>query len=117
MLPRMAIPRAPPSSELVSEIAAAAPARAGGAAPTTRSVPRVITGAIPSDISNVPAVSPARPVDGTLATKAKPAPASTSPPAIRNAGRIRRVRVGAARDPTMKPDDQGSVHKPAASGV
>ena len=43
------MPSAPPSSELVSEIADAAPARSGGAAPTIRSVARVTTGARPNE--------------------------------------------------------------------
>ena len=42
-----AIPNAPPSSDPVSEIAAAAPARSGGAAPTMRSVVSVTTGERP----------------------------------------------------------------------
>jgi len=49
MLPRIAIPSAPPSSELVSEIADAAPARSTGALPTIRSVARMITGESPSE--------------------------------------------------------------------
>ena len=43
------MPSAPPSSELVSEIAAAAPARSAGAAPTIRSVASVTTGDSPSE--------------------------------------------------------------------
>src|SRR6266849_2708301 len=48
-LPRIAMPSAPPSSEPVSEIADAAPARSGGALPTIRSVARVNTGASPRE--------------------------------------------------------------------
>jgi len=40
---------APPSSAPVSEIAEAAPARSGGAAPMMRSFVSVKTGAIPSE--------------------------------------------------------------------
>ena len=47
MLPRIASPSAPPSSELVSEVAAAPPARSGGAAPTARSATSVMTNASP----------------------------------------------------------------------
>ena len=43
------MPSAPPNSDVVSEIAAAAPARSGGAAPITRSVANVNTGASPSE--------------------------------------------------------------------
>ena len=50
MLPRMATPSAPPNSELVSEIAEAAPARSCGALPTIKSVASVKTGAMPSDM-------------------------------------------------------------------
>src|SRR5829696_4715546 len=48
MLPRIAMPRAPPNSAPVSEIPEAAPARSGGALPTMTSVARVPTGATPS---------------------------------------------------------------------
>ncbi len=43
------MPRAPPSSALVSEMAEAAPARSGGAAVRTKSVTRVIAGARPTE--------------------------------------------------------------------
>jgi hypothetical protein len=49
MLPKTAMPRAPPSSPVVSEIADAAPAHSSGADPTTRSVVSVNTGARPKD--------------------------------------------------------------------
>lgn len=61
MVPRIAIPAAPPSSELVSEIAAAAPARSGGAVPTTKSVASVKTGASPSEKMTDAVTSTARP--------------------------------------------------------
>jgi hypothetical protein len=48
-LPRIAMPSAPPNSVLVSESAAAIPARSGGAVPTMRSVAIVNTGDSPSD--------------------------------------------------------------------
>ena len=43
------MPSAPPNSELVSEIAEAAPARSCGAVPTIRSVGERETGAMPSE--------------------------------------------------------------------
>ena len=46
-LPRIAIPSAPPSSPLVSEIPVAAPACSGGALPTMSSVASVMTGRQP----------------------------------------------------------------------
>src|SRR6266540_3578531 len=49
MLPRIAMPSAPPSSAPVSEIPEAAPARSGGADPTIRSVVAVNTGASPRE--------------------------------------------------------------------
>jgi hypothetical protein len=45
----IATPNAPPSSELVSDRADAAPARSGGAVPTIRSVASVNVGAIPNE--------------------------------------------------------------------
>ena len=54
MLPKTAIPKAPPSSELVSEIPDAAPARSGGAVPTRMSVARVVAGARPKEKSHGP---------------------------------------------------------------
>ncbi|PYQ58312.1 MAG: hypothetical protein DMF58_15795, partial [Acidobacteria bacterium] len=49
MLPRMAMPSAPPSSELVSEMAAAAPAFCGGATARIMSFASVKAGASPSE--------------------------------------------------------------------
>lgn len=48
MPPSKAMPSAPPSSELVSLSADAAPARSAGAAPTTRSVVSAIAGPVPA---------------------------------------------------------------------
>ena len=54
MLPRTAMPSAPPSSELVSEIADAAPARSTGALPTMMSVARMTTGETPREYMTPP---------------------------------------------------------------
>ena len=51
MLPRMAMPSAPPNSELVSASPAAVPARSGGTVPMIRSVDRVKIGARPNDMT------------------------------------------------------------------
>ena len=48
------MPSAPPNSEPVSEIAAATPARSGGALPTMRSVASVNTGARPEEVHDEP---------------------------------------------------------------
>ena len=63
MLPRMAMPSAPPSSAPVSEIPEAAPAFSGGALPTISSVVRVNTGDSASEITTDAATTIARPVD------------------------------------------------------
>ena len=60
MLPSIASPIAPPSSELVSAVAAAAPARPFGAAPMAMSVTSVTTAASPSALIVDPAISGAR---------------------------------------------------------
>ena len=110
------MPSAPPSSELVSEIAAAAPARSGGAEPTIRSVPSVITGARPREKIVVPTTMPVRPLSATRDSATRPSAATISPVPISQGGRTRRPSAGATMDPTMNPADQGNVHSPAASG-
>src|SRR4051794_9340143 len=112
-LPRIAMPSAPPSSELVSEIAAAAPAASGGAAPTIRSVPSVTTGASPSENRIDPGTNRAgRAGDGGERRGARGADGA-SRAARATAGRTWRAIAGARGEPTMNPADQGSVHKPA----
>ena len=111
------MPSAPPNSELVSEIPAAAPARSGGAAPTMMSVASVNTGARPRAKTTEPlttVASPSSPL--TWASNTKPAAASTSPAAITEAGRLRRTNSGVSSEPTMKPAADGSVQRPASKG-
>ncbi len=61
MLPRIEMPSAPPSSDAVSEIPDAAPARSGGAVPTMSSVVSVNTGASASEMRTDAATTTARP--------------------------------------------------------
>ena len=118
MLPNTAMASAPPNSALVSEIADAAPARSGGAEPTTMSVVSVNTGAMPSEKIVEPMANIAKPVDASSAMNiANPMALATRPPAITNAGRIRRTTIGASIEPTTKANAHGSVHNPARNGV
>ena len=83
MVPRIARPRAPPSSELVSEMPEAAPARSGGALPTARSAANVNSGARPSERMTTPATtSPGPPVAPACISSAMPTTATRIPPSI-----------------------------------
>src|ERR1700722_12806306 len=82
------MPRAPPSSELVSAMPEAAPARSGGALPTISAVDSVGTGASPSENATEPRAIPASPVSWERTIS--PALASTRPPAITRKGREHR---------------------------
>jgi hypothetical protein len=96
------MPSAPPNSELVSEIAAAAPARSGGAAPTIMSAASVYTGARPKAKTTAPVTRVASADSpSTRVSTAKPAPASAKPPAITDPGGIRRTNKGVNSAPTM----------------
>jgi hypothetical protein len=79
MLPRIAMPSAPPSSELVSDTAAAAPPRSGGAVPTVMSVASVNTGARPSENKADPVTSMASPPPWMWPSARKPAAARATP--------------------------------------
>lgn len=82
MLPRIAMLSAPPSSAVVSEIADAAPARSGGADPTTRLVASVKTGARPREEMASPVAMTAKEVSPSIwASSPKPIAASARPPA------------------------------------
>src|SRR5215217_4952613 len=117
MLPRIAMPRAPPNSAPVSEIPEAAPARSGGALPTMTSVAREPTGATPSVRMTEPITRTASPQDvSAWVSIPKPTAESVRPPAITKAGRTRRAISGASRDPAISPPDEGTVHRPATSG-
>src|SRR3954470_14622374 len=117
MLPRMAMPAAPPSSEHVSEIADAAPARSGGAAPMMMSLARVNTGDRPREKTTVLATTMGRPEMRSISASAtNPAEAMTRPTAIRKAGGTRRARTGDNMEPNTKPMANGVDHKPALNG-
>ena len=76
------MPSAKPNSELVSPIAAAAPAFSGVAAPTMSPVPRVTSGAQPRFIMPKPRITLTRPelalavpiIKKPIAAKTRPAP-------------------------------------------
>src|SRR5215218_5508611 len=117
MLPKTAIPKAPPNSALVSEIPEAAPAFSGGALPTMMWVARVPTGAMRREKVTDPATSIADPEPAPIcATTPRPTAESIRPAAITNAGRTRRATSSASMEPAISPPADGSVHKPASSG-
>jgi hypothetical protein len=83
MLPRMAMPRAPPSSLPVSEMPEAAPARSGGADPTIRLVVAVNTGASPTETTAEAVTRMARSADPpTRVSTPRPTAAMARPPPI-----------------------------------
>ena len=91
MLPRIEIPSAPPSSKALSEIPEAAPARSGGAEPTTSSVVRPKTGARPSEMmtdATTTIASPSVPAPPTRLRMPSPTAATPSAIPMRNAGRM-----------------------------
>jgi hypothetical protein len=55
-------------------------------------------------------------VPSTSVSIANPAAATTSPPAITNAGRARFAIAGVSIEPTMKVMPNGIVQRPASSG-
>src|SRR6266545_2470225 len=88
MLPRIAMPSAPPSSPPVSEIPEAAPARSGGAELTTRLVVAVNTGASPSDTSSEAPARIARSASCDPPTRVStPRPTAPKPHPAQDAGR------------------------------
>ena len=115
MLPKMAMPSAPPNSALVSEIAEAAPARSGGADPTIRSVVSVNTGAMPSEKIVVPRANVRSSVDRVDAGEEREAHGGEAPAPRHQEGRARtcRTSAGVNIDPTTKDSAQGKVHSPA----
>jgi hypothetical protein len=110
------MPSAPPNSALVSDRAAAAPARSGGAAPVTRSAARVSTGARLSENTTEPATRRVRPAVPSWVNSPNPAAARVSPAAMTKAGRTRRVSTGVSMAPRTDPAEAGSIHRPAARG-
>ncbi len=117
ILPMTAMPRAPPSSPVVSEIADAAPARSGGADPTTKSVVSVNTGARPKDEMTNPVARKRNDVDASIwISNPNPIAATARPPAIIGIGLTRRTILGVKVDPTTNAKAHGSIHMPASSG-
>src|SRR4029077_11299179 len=114
--PRTAMRSAPPNSAAVSVSADAAPARSGGAAPIARSVARVSTGASASDNTTDPVTRSPRPAGPSSVNSPRPPAASPRPAAMTNAGRTRRASTGVSMDPRTDPAEEGSIHRPAASG-
>ena len=114
MLPRIAMPNAPPSSEPVSESEAAVPARSGGDEPTMKSVARVNTGEVPiekrlkADTSRIRSESPFR-----KSKSENPAAATNNPIRVMLIGLMDFVINGVDIDPTINPKADGKPHNPA----
>ena len=118
MLPKIAMPSAPPNSALVSEIADAAPARSGGADPTTRSVVSVNTGARPSANIVEPTANIANPVDASMRVNiANPIAAEREAAGHheRRADPPHEHAVSASNRPRSA-RAHGTVHRPARNG-
>ncbi len=108
---------AAPSSAAVSDSDAAEEARSFGAEPTTRSVPRTVSGVVPRNIRTVPATRTARPpLASTWVNSSSPPAATASPTPITAAGRNRRAAIGAATATAMLAATPGSIHSPVSSG-
>src|ERR687891_2007325 len=117
MLPKAAMPSAPPNSAAVSEIPAAAPARSGGTEPMIRSLVSVNIGDVPSEKTVDPITTSVNPEPGpTWVNTPKPMAASTRPAAITTDGRTWRTIDGVRLEPTTNERAQGSVQRPASSG-
>jgi hypothetical protein len=99
----MAMPIAIPSWLPVSFNAAADPALAGGAALMTRSTLSTTIGPEPSVMSAHPATTGESPFAWLISSS--PATATTSPPAMTYAGRIRRASRGYARQGEQQHED------------
>jgi Aldehyde dehydrogenase family len=81
-LPKTAMPSAPPSSPVVSEIADAAPVRSSGADPTTMSVANVNTGARPKEEMTSPAARIRNDVDASIWMNSPNPIAATAKPLV-----------------------------------
>ena len=113
MLPRIEIPSAPPSSDAVSEMPDAAPARSGGADPTISSVVSPKTGPKPSEMTTDDRTMIARPSGPPTRVRiASPAAARASPEPMIHAGRTRWTIRGAMFEPTTNPIADGTDHRP-----
>ena len=107
------MPSAPPNSALVSEIPEAAPACSGGAEPTMMSVARVITGLMPTAMTNDPRRRSGTESTLTWLNIARPIAATDSPAATTRPGRNRRTIRGARLEPMMNAAAEGNDHSPA----
>ncbi len=112
------MPIAPPSSYPVSEMAEAAPARAGGAAVRMTSFVSVSAKPIPSPSStemtaNTASGVPAR----SWVPSAYPAAARISPKATTTRTGTRRANAGEASEPITVANASGSSHAPARAGL
>src|SRR5258708_37934667 len=116
MLPRTAIPSAPPNSALVDEIEAAEPARSGGAAPTMASGTSATRGPAPNPVTTDPATKTGRPPIPTSASTAKPKAQTSRPATITTVRGAQRTSVGASMEPVMTLIAAGRGHKPAWRG-
>src|SRR6266536_108788 len=116
MLPRIAMPSAPPSSVLVSESADAAPARSGGAALMIRSDVKVIT--TPKAIIMMTQEATTIGSDATPAwvSSAKATATATNPTHTIGPGRHRRTSAGASIEPAIEVMAPGSDQTPASNG-
>src|SRR5260370_20857611 len=112
MLPRTAIPRAPPNSVLVSDSPEAAPADSGGADPRTIPTTRLVTGASPSPNTADPITTTASPSEEVWVRRPNPAADRPRPAAIAKAQCIRRANSGGTSDPPIIPAITGSSHTP-----
>src|SRR3712207_8743619 len=107
MLPKIAMPSAPPSSALVSESAPAAPARSGGAVPMTMSVVSVTTGAVPRATKVVAIANQAKDVDSSITRNISEAAAATANPAAMSVPRDHRFTSAAhASEPTTNRSEE-----------
>jgi hypothetical protein len=118
ILPKTAMPRDPPSSAVVSEIADAVPAYSGGADPTTRSVVSINTGARPKDeMTTNPIDRKRNEVDASICISIpNPTAVTARRPAIINIGGILRTILGVIVDPTTNARAHGSIQISASSG-
>src|SRR5438128_315492 len=116
MLPNTAIPSAPPSSVPVSEIAEAAPARSGGAAPMTTSTVSVITSPKPNIMTMQAATTVSNDDTPIWVSIPNPTTTITSPPQIRKRGCTQRTSAGAIIEPAIDTIELGTVHSPASNG-
>src|SRR3954465_12734015 len=98
-------------------MAAAAPARSGGALPIIMSVASVNTGEEPTEMMII-ATTMRTGLESTVSRGGLPGPAAAiaMPDAITYAGRNLRTTNGLRMEATIKPPANGIAQKPASSG-